>query len=359
MKLTSKIPVAVLGATGTVGQRLVALLDNHPWFELTVVAASDNSAGKRYGDAVRWHLPTPIPAQARAMVIQPSRPPRPLGEGLGVRARLVFSALPNDVAKQTEDDFADAGYVVSTNASPHRMDADVPLLVPEVNAHHLALVETQKIRRGVGGYIIANPNCSTIQLALALKPLQDAFGITRLIVTTMQAVSGAGYPGIAAMDIVDNVIPYIGGEEGKMESEPHKILGVLNNGSVAPAAFRLSAHCNRVSTMEGHLETVSIEFERKPSPEQLREAFAAFSGEPQALKLPTAPERPVVVREDVDRPQPRLDRDEQNGMASVVGRIRPCPVLDYKFLVLGHNTVRGAAGGTLLNAELLVAKELL
>ncbi|MBI5876787.1 MAG: aspartate-semialdehyde dehydrogenase [Chloroflexi bacterium] len=351
MNLKAKVPVAVLGATGTVGQRLIALLENHPYFELTAIAASDNSAGRRYGEAVRWHLSTPIPTAVREMVVQPSRPP--------LDARLVFSALPTDVAKQAEDDFANAGYIVSTNSSPHRMDADVPLLVAEVNAAHLALVETQKQRRGSGGYIIANPNCSTIQLALVLKPLHDAFGITRMIVTTMQAVSGAGYPGVASMDVVDNVIPYIGGEEGKMESEPHKILGTLAGRSIQPATFRLSAHCNRVATMDGHLETVSIEFERKPSLDALHSAFATFSAEPQALNLPMAPEHPIIVRDEIDRPQPRLDRDDQKGMASVVGRIRPCPVLDYKFLVLGHNTLRGAAGGTLLNAELLLAKEMI
>ena len=347
----SKIPVAILGATGTVGQRLISLLERHPWFELAAIAASDNSVGKRYADAVRWHLPTPIPLAVRAMIVQPSRPP--------LDARLIFSALPTDVARQTEDDFADAGYIVSTNSSPHRMDPDVPLLIPECNPDHLALIETQRKRRGGNGYIIANPNCSTIHLALALKPLHDAFGITRLMVTTMQAISGAGFPGVASMDVVDNVMPYIGGEEGKMESEPHKILGALVNSHVEPAPFRLSAQCNRVMTLDGHLEAVSIEFTRKPSLDELRHAFASFRGEPQALQLPTAPERPIVVRDEQDRPQPRLDRDEQNGMASVVGRIRPCSVLDYKFLVLGHNTLRGAAGGTILNAELLVAKELL
>jgi aspartate-semialdehyde dehydrogenase len=345
------MPVAVLGATGTVGQRLVSLLAAHPWFELTTLAAGDNSVGKRYADAVRWHLPTPIPAPYREMVVQPARPP--------IDARLVFSALPTDVARQAEDDFADAGYVVSTNASPHRMDADVPLLIPECNPEHLALVAKQKQRRGSNGYIIANPNCSTIHLALALKPLHDAFTITRLVVTTMQALSGAGYPGVASMDVVDNVVPYIGGEEGKMESEPHKILGSLTNGHVEPAAFRLSAHCNRVPTLDGHLETVSVEFARKPTLDALRAAFAGFRGEPQHLQLPSAPAQPIVVRDEPDRPQPRLDRDVQNGMASVVGRLRACPVLDYKFVVLGHNTLRGAAGGTLLNAELLVAKELI
>jgi len=351
MNLKAKVPVAVLGATGTVGQRLIALLENHPYFELTAIAASDNSAGRRYSEAVRWHLPTPIPAPARDMIVQPSRPP--------LDARLVFSALPTDAAKQAEEDFANAGYIVSTNSSPHRMDADVPLVVAEVNAAHLAIVETQKKRRHSSGYIVANPNCSTIQLALALKPLYDAFGIARMVVTTMQAVSGAGYPGVASMDIVDNVVPYIGGEEGKMESEPHKILGTLSGGAIQPASFRLSAHCNRVATMDGHLETVSIEFERKPSLDELRATFANFSAEPQALKLPMAPERPIIVREEIDRPQPRLDRDDQKGMAAVVGRIRPDPVFDYKFLVLGHNTLRGAAGGTLLNAELLLAKEMI
>jgi aspartate-semialdehyde dehydrogenase len=353
MILNSKIPVAILGATGTVGQRLISLLERHPWFELAAIAASDNSVGKRYADAVRWHLPTPIPAAVRDMLVQPSRP------AAAQHARLVFSALPNDVARQTEDDFADAGYIVSTNSSPHRMDPDVPLLIPECNPDHLALIEPQRKRRGGRGYIIANPNCSTIHLALALKPLHDAFGITRLMVTTMQAISGAGYPGVASMDVVDNVMPYIGGEEGKLESEPHKILGALVNSHIEPAPFRLSAQCNRVMTLDGHLEAVSIEFVRKPSLDELRQAFAGFRAEPQALQLPTAPERPIVVRDEQDRPQPRLDRDEQNGMASVVGRIRPCAVLDYKFLVLGHNTLRGAAGGTLLNAELLVAREYL
>jgi aspartate-semialdehyde dehydrogenase len=351
MDSMSKIPVAVLGATGTVGQRLISLLDNHPWFALTALAASDNSVGKCYADAVRWHLPTPIPAVVRGMIVQPSRPP--------LDARLIFSALPTDVARQTEDDFADAGYVVSTNSSPHRMDADVPLLIPECNADQLSLVETQRKRRSSNGYIIANPNCSTIHLALALKPLHDAFGITRLMVTTMQAISGAGYPGVASMDVIDNVVPFIGGEEGKLESETQKILGTVSNGHVDAATFRLSAQCNRVMTLDGHLEAVSIEFARKPALEELRAAFADFRGVAQILKLPSAPARPIVVRDEQDRPQPRLDRDEQGGMASVVGRIRPCQVLDYKFLVLGHNTLRGAAGGTILNAELLVAKELI
>ncbi|HEV2038377.1 MAG TPA: aspartate-semialdehyde dehydrogenase [Candidatus Eremiobacteraceae bacterium] len=351
MDSRSKIPVAILGATGTVGQRLISLLDNHPWFALTALAASDNSVGKCYADVVRWHLPTPMPAAVRGMIVRPSRPP--------LDARLIFSALPTDVARQTEDDFADAGYVVSTNSSPHRMDADVPLLIPECNADQLSLVETQRKRRSSNGYIIANPNCSTIHLALALKPLHDTFGITRLMVTTMQAISGAGYPGVASMDVIDNVVPFIGGEEGKLESETQKILGTVSNGHVDAATFRLSAQCNRVMTLDGHLEAVSIEFARKPALDELRAAFADFRGVPQVLKLPSAPARPIVVRDEQDRPQPRLDRDEQGGMASVVGRIRPCQVLDYKFLVLGHNTLRGAAGGTILNAELLVAKELI
>ena len=351
MDSRSKIPVAVLGATGTVGQRLISLLDNHPWFALTALAASDNSVGKCYADAVRWHLPTPMPAAVRGMIVQPSRTP--------LAARLIFSALPTDVAQQTEDEFADAGYIVATNSSPHRMDADVPLLIPECNADHLSLLETQRKRRSSDGYIIANPNCSTIHLALALKPLHDAFGITRLMVTTMQAISGAGYPGVASMDVIDNVVPFIGGEEGKLESETQKILGTVSNGHVDAATFRLSAQCNRVMTLDGHLEAVSIEFARKPALDELRAAFADFRGVPQVLKLPSAPARPIVVRDEQDRPQPRLDRDEQGGMASVVGRIRPCQVLDYKFLVLGHNTLRGAAGGTLLNAELLAARELI
>lgn len=344
--MKSKIPVSILGATGLVGQRLVQMLADHPWFDVRVLAASDNSVGKPYGDAARWHLGSDMPAYARSMVVQPCTPTPDIP--------LVFSALPTEVAGAVEDAFADAGCIVSSNASSHRMDADVPLVISEVNPDHLELVPVQKARRK--GAIVCNANCSTIHLTLALKPLADSFGLRRLLVTTMQALSGAGYPGVASLDVLDNVVPYIGGEEGKLEKEPRKILGKLSGDRVADAEFQISAACNRVATRDGHLETVSIEFVNKPTIDQLKRALADFCGEPQVLKLPTAPVHPIIVREEPDRPQPRLDRDVEGGMATVVGRVRECSVLDYKLVLLGHNTIRGAAGGTLLNAELLVAK---
>lgn len=344
------IPVAILGATGLVGQRLVQMLADHPWFEIRVLAASDHSIGKRYADAVKWHLPSDIPAVAREMIVEPCEPK--------FDAAIVFSALPGDVAGETEEAFASAGYLVSSNASSHRLDADVPLVIPEVNPDHLQLVHMQQARHKSKGAIICNPNCTTIHLTLALKPLAAQFGLRRVSVTTMQALSGAGYPGVAALDTLDNVLPFIGGEEAKVETEPLKILGKVEHGRVMNADVRISASCNRVATSEGHLENVSVEFIEKASLDQVRRALENFSGEPQALRLPTAPEHPIVLREQVDRPQPRLDRDTEGGMATVVGRVRACNVLDYKFVLLGHNTIRGAAGGTLLNAELLVAKGL-
>jgi aspartate-semialdehyde dehydrogenase len=270
---------------------------------------------------------------------------------------IVFSALPSDVAGAIEENFTARGYLVSSNASNHRMDADVPLVIPEVNPGHLDLVRVQRVHRKSSGAIVCNGNCSTIHLTLALKPLADAFGLKRVIVTTMQALSGAGYPGVASLDILDNVIPFIGGEEPKLETEPLKSLGALKNDRVSNADIRISAACNRVATWEGHLEAVSVEFVQKPDIDQLRRVMLQFKGEPQDLGLPTAPARPIVVRDEPDRPQPRLDRDAEGGMASVIGRLRECNVLDFKFIVLGHNTLRGAAGSTLLNAELLVAKK--
>jgi aspartate-semialdehyde dehydrogenase len=347
--MNEKISVAILGATGLVGQRLVQMLDAHPWFDVRALAASDNSVGKRYADAVKWHLGSDIPAYAREMIVQPCEPK--------FDAPLVFSALPSDVAGEIETRFADAGVLVSSNASNHRMDADVPLVIPEVNAAHLDLVRVQRAKRK--GAIICNPNCSTIHLTLALKPLADAFGLSRVVVTTMQALSGAGYPGVASLDILDNVVPFIGGEEKKLESEPLKILGKIQGETTASAEFKISAACNRVATSDGHMETASVELIEKASLDEVRRAFAEFSAEPQALKLPTAPAHPIIVRDEVDRPQPRLDRDAEGGMATIIGRLRACSVLDYKFVLLGHNTIRGAAGGTLLNAELLVAKGLL
>jgi aspartate-semialdehyde dehydrogenase len=347
-----KIPVGILGATGLVGQRLIVLLVDHPWFEIASLAASDNSEGKRYGDAVKWQLATEIPETVRAMVVQPCEPAR-------VGANVIFSALPSDVAGATEEVFARAGAIVSSNASSHRMDEDVPLVIPEVNADHLDLIPRQQSLRSWSGCIICNANCSTIHLTLALKPLADRFGLKRVSVTTMQALSGAGYPGVASLDILDNVIPYIGGEEDKLEQEPLKILGRLKDGKIDQIQTRISAQCNRVATRDGHLEAVSVDLVEKASLHQVISAFEEFRGVPQELNLPMAPERPLVLRSEKDRPQVKLDRDVNKGMSTVIGRIRECNVLDFKFVLLGYNTLRGAAGGTLLNAELLAARGML
>ena len=343
-----KIRVGVLGATGMVGQRFVQLLAGHPWFEIAALTASERSAGKTYGEACRWVVSGEMPALAKEMVVQESKP--------GLACRLVFSAMPATVAGPIEEEFAAAGYAVSSNARNHRLAPDVPLLVPEVNPDHLALIEIQRRRRGQKGFIVTNPNCSTAQLVLALKPLWDRFGITALSVVTMQALSGAGYPGVPSLDILDNVIPYIGGEEEKVETEPLKILGQLRGEGIREAEMTISAQCHRVATREGHLEAVSVKLGQETSREEVMEALRSFRGPLQDLGLPSAPERPIVVREENDRPQPRLDRDEGGGMSVVVGRVRECPVLDYKFLVLGHNTIRGAAGAAILNAELLTAQ---
>jgi len=351
----AKISVGILGATGMVGQRLLQLLDGHPWFEVTWLAASDRSAGRAYGDVVRWKLASELPQGPAGLVVEDAVPQRWKNRPPTV----VFASLDSTVAVQLEPAYVDAGCALISNSSALRMIEDVPLLIPEINAGHVELVRRQRSFATNGGFAVTNPNCSATGLAMALAPVHREFGIEKVFVATMQAVSGAGYPGVASLDILGNVVPFIGGEEGKLESEPHKILGTLNDGHIVPASFRLSAHCNRVPTLDGHLETVSVEFARKPSLDELRAAFADFRGEPQQLQLPSAPAQPIIVRDEADRPQPRLDRDVENGMASVVGRIRTCPVLDYKFIVLGHNTLRGAAGGTLLNAELLVAKELL
>ncbi len=344
-----KIKAGVLGATGAAGQRFVQLLDGHPWFEISALAASNSSTGKRYADACTWHVSPDMPETAREMQVVPVEP--------GFEADIVFSALPSRMAGPVEEAFAAAGYAVCSNASSHRMDPDVPLIIPEVNPQHLSLIPHQQRRRGWDtGYIIANPNCSTIHLVLALRPLQDAFGIERVMVTTMQALSGAGYPGIPSLDMVDNVIPYIGGEEEKVETEPLKLLGRFNGEGIEFADIAISAQTNRVATIDGHLEAVSVELAQQASVEDVIAVLSDFRAEPQELGLPTAPEHPVVVRSEPDRPQPRLDRMTERGMASVVGRVRECPVFDVKFTVLGHNTIRGAAGASILNAELLVAK---
>jgi aspartate-semialdehyde dehydrogenase len=343
-----KIRAGVLGATGAVGQRFVQLLQAHPWFELAALAASEQSAGKTYEQACRWILPGSMPQAAGAMPVLPIEP--------GLDCEIVFSALPSDVAGPTEEAFARAGYAVCSNAAAHRMDADAPLLIPEVNAGHTALIEAQRNRRGWSGLLVTNPNCSSTQLALALKPLDEAFGVRRMMVTTMQAISGAGYPGLAALDILENVIPYIGGEEDKLDTEPQKLLGRYEVGAIHMADFRSSAQCNRVAVREGHMECVSVEFEQRPTPEQAARVMGEYRGEQQAHDLPSTPERPLLLHTQKDRPQPRRDSEAQGGMVVHIGRLRPCPLFDLKFVVLGHNTLRGAAGGAIHNAELLVAQ---
>jgi aspartate-semialdehyde dehydrogenase len=349
---SERIPVAVLGATGSVGQRFVQLLEHHPWFRLHEVVASERSAGKLYGEAADWRLDTLLPGSAAALQVKPL--------GTELESRLVFSGLDSSVAGEAEDDYANRGAAVVSNSRNHRMAADVPLLIPEVNAEHLGAIEQQRKRRNGRGYIVTNPNCSVVGLAMALAPLERKFGIEAVQVTTMQAISGGGFAGVASYAILDNVIPYIGGgEEEKIENEPRKILGAWKDGKFTDAAMRISAQVNRVPTIDGHLMTISVKLGRQASIAEVREAIETFEGEPQRLGLPTAPQRPIHYLDGVDRPQPRLDRDREHGMAVSVGRLRPCPILGLKMVALVHNTVRGAAGAAILNAELLEAKGLL
>ena len=348
--MRKRMEVGVLGATGMVGQQFISQLAGHPWFELTWLAASERSEGKRYADAAPWRLDTPMPDGMTERAVEPATP--------GVGPRLVFSALDAGVAGELERAFAEAGHVVVSNARNHRMDPTVPLLVPEVNAEHLALLRAQARLRGGKGAIVTNPNCSTVVLTLALAPLRP-FGLRSCLVTTMQAVSGAGYPGVASLDILGNVIPFISGEEEKIETEARKILGALAGETVEPHPVRVSAHTNRVPVVDGHTETVSVALEGKPSFAELRAAFEGFTGPPQRLGLPSAPERPILYLDQPNRPQPRFDAGRGRGMTVSVGRLRPCPVLDWKFVALGHNTVRGAAGAAVLNAELMRAEGLL
>jgi len=344
-----KFKAGVLGATGMVGQRLVSMLANHPWFELTEVAASERSATRRYADVVRWHLDTPIPKGAADLTVKTLAP--------SLDCDFVFSALDSSVAGPAEEEFARAGYPVVSNSKNHRMAADVPLLIPEVNAAHLDAIPLQQKNRGyTTGFIVTNPNCSTAGLVLALNPLADAFGLEKIFVVTMQAVSGAGYPGVASMDIQGNVVPFINGEEEKMETEPQKLLGKWNGQRFVDAGLSLSAHCNRVPVIEGHLESVSLSLKKVASLGEVREALRTVDVDAAFAALPTAIRHPVVVLDDEARPQPRRDVNAGNGMAAVVGRIRPCPILDVKLTLLSHNLVRGAAGAALLNAELLAAR---
>jgi aspartate-semialdehyde dehydrogenase len=346
--MSDKIKVGILGATGAVGQRFAQLLAGHPWFEIAALTASDRSAGKTYSEACSWLLRGGMPAAVTDMSLIPTE-----ASAIPKDVRLLFSALPGGKAGAVEEELAAAGFAVSSNASAHRMDPDVPLLIPDVNPDHTALIRVQQARRGWRGFIVTNPNCSATHLVCALKPLHDAFGLTAVNVVTMQAISGAGYPGVASLDILDNVIPYIGGEEEKIESEPRKLLGTLSADGVDPADIVISAQANRVAVLNGHLEAVSVKLKRFASLEEVAAAFTGYRSEPQRLGLPSAPDPAIILHPEADRPQPRLDRLAGNGMATSIGRLRPDPLLDYKFLVLGHNTIRGASGGALLNAELL------
>jgi aspartate-semialdehyde dehydrogenase len=344
-----KLRAGVLGATGLVGQRLVSLLANHPWFELTEVAASERSSGKTYAEAVRWHLDVPIPSAARDLVVRSLAP--------SLECDFVFSALDSSVAGGAEKDFARAGYPVVSNSRNHRMDTDVPLLIPEVNAGHLDAIPLQQKNRGYdSGFIVTNPNCSTAGLVLVLKPLADVFGLEKIFVVTLQAMSGAGYPGVASLDIQGNVVPFISGEEEKMESEPQKLLGKWNGERFVDAGLGISAHCNRVPVIDGHLECVSLSLKKIASLQEVREALREFEVNSELASLPSALRNPVIVLDEENRPQPRRDVDAGAGMAAVVGRIRECPLLDVKLTLLSHNLVRGAAGAALLNAELLASR---
>ena len=344
--MKNKYPIGILGATGMVGQRFIQLLERHPWFEVAWLAASDRSSGKKYGDAAKWRLDTPLPERIANMTVAPA-------EAAGA-PKIIFAALDAGIARELEPRFADAGCAVVSNSSAYRMAPNVPLVIPEVNAEHLHLIEEQASRKASGGYMVTNPNCSTIGLVMALKPIEQRFGITQIIVTTMQAVSGAGYPGVPSMDILGNVVPYIGSEEEKMEAETLKLLGKLEGHAVKPLAARISASCNRVAVEDGHTESVSIKLAKPATHEEILAAWAEFR--PLAGQgLPTAPDQPIEWAPQDDRPQPRLDRNRGNGMAVTVGRLRPCGVLDWKFTALSHNTIRGAAGAAILNAELLAS----
>jgi aspartate-semialdehyde dehydrogenase len=345
-----KIEVGILGATGMVGQHFIKFLDGHPWFQLTWLGASERSAGKRYAEAAKWHLGAAPPDSIGGLTVAEAKP--------GNAPKLLFSAMDASVATEIEQAFAHAGHVVVSNSKNHRMDRDVPLLVPEINPDHLRLIPGQQRARGWQGQIVTNPNCSTVVLTMGLAPLKQ-FGITRVIATTLQAISGAGYPGVPSMDIMANVIPFIGGEEEKMQQETQKILGHFAGDRIEPLAAKVSAHCNRVPVVDGHTVTVSVEFSSSPSEADLRNAFETYSSVPQERNLPSAPKHPVQYLHEADRPQPRRDAERDRGMAAFIGRLRPCSVFDWKFVALGHNTVRGAAGAAVLNAELMHSEGLL
>ncbi len=349
--MKSRLRVGILGATGTVGQRFIQLLEGHPQFEVTALAASDRSQGKAYREACAWRLPGEMPERVRSIRVGPPSPP--------LDCELVFSSLPSGVAREAEEAFARAGYPVISNSSAFRMDEDVPLLIPEVNHEHLRLLDAQRKGRAFDkGFIVTNPNCSTIMLAMALAPIHARFGVEAVAATTLQALSGAGYPGVASLDIADNVIPFIESEEEKIEAETVRILGRLRGEKVEGAAMQVSAQCHRVSVTDGHMAAVRVRLSRKATPDDISDALSSWSSLPQELRLYSAPEQPIIVRAEQDRPQPRLDRDAGGGMSVTVGRIRPDSVMDYRFVTLSHNTIRGAAGAAILNAELLLAKNI-
>lgn len=340
-----RLPVTILAATGIVGQRFVQMLDEHPWFEIKALVASRASAGKAYRHACSWKLDAPMPASIGGMAI------KSLGEDLP--GELVFSALPGRIARKAEAELARAGHIVCSNASAYRLESDVPLLIPEINPDHLALISRQRREREWPGFIVTSPNCTTTAIALPLKPLDDAFGLEKVIATSMQAASGAGYPGVSSLDLLDNVVPFIAGEEEKIETETRALLGSLNSGDRVPSPVEIGAHANRVPVIDGHLVCLSIELQRRASGDEAVEILRAFRGNTNADTLPSAPPVPLLVAEAQDRPQPRLDRYLNDGMSVVLGRVRSCPSLDLRMVSLVHNTLRGAAGGAILNAELL------
>lgn len=342
-----KIEVGILGGTGMVGQHFIRFLQGHPWFELTWVGASDRSAGKKLKDATTWRLHGDMPEKAAEIVVSDSTPQN--------APKLVFSAMDASVATEIEREFAQAGHVVVSNSRNHRMEQDVPLLVPEINPDHLGLIPKQQAKRGWKGMIVTNPNCSTIVLTLALAPMKQ-FGLQRILATTLQAVSGAGYPGVPSMDIIGNVVPYIGGEEEKMQQETQKILGDLSGDGITPLAAKVSAQCNRVPVVDGHVVAASVEFSTKPSIDDLRDQISGYRSKPQEKQLPSAPPQPVIYLVEQDRPQPRRDAERDNGMVVTIGRLRECPVFHVKFVACGHNTIRGAAGAAVLNAELMYSE---
>lgn len=346
-----KIPVGVLGATGTVGQKFILHLVDHPWFEITALAASDRSVGQPYAAAASWKQRAEIPESVRDIEVQACEP--------GLDCRIVFSGLSSSAAGPVEESFARAGYWVFSNARNYRMEPDVPLLIAEINPDHLDVLHAQRKKRGWTGAIVTNPNCSTIILALALHPIHQTFGLEAVHAITLQAISGAGYPGVASLDILGNIVPFISGEEEKIENETRKILGKLEDGKFVSASFGVSAQTNRVPVEDGHLECVSVKLRDRASPQELARCLGEFQGEPQELALPSAPRFPLVVLTEDARPQPRLDVEKNGGMSVFVGRIRPCPLQTARFVILGHNTIRGAAGASILNAELALKRGLL